>query len=103
MTQRVHQGATLIGQNHHALAVAHLLEQEFHHGSGVRKEIDVEGQCVTQANGAGVFSFRQACIGQQPSCHAAPPGASDALVDPVERKVAVFLQMQARLAQGQSR
>lgn len=103
IAQRVHEHAAPVGQHHHALAVAHLLEQVFHHRPRMRKQLRVAGQHLAQRAAAGVVDGLRPPGGQQAGRHAARPGARQALVHQAAGALARVQQVLASLSQGDGR
>ena len=101
MTQGMQQRAALVGQDHHALGVAHLFKQMFHHRARMGQQLVVAPQGAAQVGGTGVLGVVQVSGGQQTCGQTAPPRARHALIKSVGRTVAMFKQMQSGLAQGQ--
>jgi hypothetical protein len=98
MAKCVHQSATLVSEDNHALAVPNLFKQEFHHWSRIRQQIVVTSECVTQSGATGMLGLQQTTGWQQTGGKTAPPGTRDTFIDAVDRAVAMFQQMQACLA-----
>ena len=99
VSQPVHQRAAFIREDHDALAVAHLLEQELHHGPGMREQVLVDRQRVAQFRAAERAGIVEPAHRQQAGGHAALPGAGQACVHLAGRAVAVLQQLQPGLTQ----
>jgi hypothetical protein len=99
MAKCVHQSATLVSEDNHALAVPNLFKQKFHHRSRIRQQIVVTSECVTQSGAAGMLALQQTTGRQQTGGKTALPGPRYAFIDTVDLAIAMFHQMQASLAQ----
>jgi hypothetical protein len=70
--------------------VANLLEEIFHHGSGVRQQVVIACQQVTKPVPARMFTICNPAGRQQTGGQTTPPGPRDMLADHAGWTIAMF-------------
>lgn len=98
--QRLQQRALGIGQDHHAIGIVGLLEQELHHRPGMRDQFALMVQRLGELRGRRMRrAWRPAC-GRQPELQTALPALAQCRVDQIGRHLAAVQQLASRRAQA---